>query len=99
MKKKQKKVVFDFLNSEKPIIKKYLSSVHRTAANGKKKKKKKKKKKQKINKKKKKKKKKKPQSFETIRFCIRYVWYKSKKIELFQNKSKMGKAESQKQQH
>ena len=44
MKKKQKKVVFDFLNSEKPIIKKYLSSVHRAAANGKKKKKKKKKK-------------------------------------------------------
>ena len=42
MKKKQKKVVFDFLNSEKPIIKKYLSSVHRAAANGKKKKKKKK---------------------------------------------------------
>lgn len=40
MKKKQKKVVFDFLNSEKPIIKKYLSSVHRAAANGKKKKKK-----------------------------------------------------------
>ena len=42
MKKKQKKVVFDFLNSEKPIIKKYLSSVQRAAANGKKKKKKKK---------------------------------------------------------
>ena len=87
MKKKQKKVVFDFLNSEKPIIKKYLSSVHRAAANGKKKKKNCAKEK------------KETQSFETIRFCIRYVWYKSKKIELFQNKSKMGKAESQKQQH